>query len=111
MHSRCLVPGTAFYEWRGEKGKRRPVRFTMDGERLFAMAGLYSLWEHGGEPLATYTIITTEASDPVARYHGRMPIILAQEDDARWLSPETPPDDAHGLLAPYRAAELMVEEL
>lgn len=53
-----------------------------------AMAGLYDVWKGPyGEPLLTYTIITTEASPSIRALHERMPVILSREDEELWLDP------------------------
>jgi putative SOS response-associated peptidase YedK len=41
-----------------------------------------------GEELSTFTIITTEANDFMARLHNRMPVIVARELEDAWLDPE-----------------------
>ena len=55
-----------------------------DGEP-FAVAGLWEVWEGEGEPLETCTLLTTEASELLAPYHDRMPVILRPEDYDLWL--------------------------
>jgi putative SOS response-associated peptidase YedK len=59
--------------------------------------------QHGttsGEWIGTFAIITTDANEPVADIHDRMPIILAQDDYARWLGDEPDPRD---LMRPFPA--------
>jgi putative SOS response-associated peptidase YedK len=45
----------------------------------------------------------------VAPIHDRMPVILAQGAEARWLDPATPPDELHDLLVP--TDDLIVTEV
>ena len=53
-----------------------------------------------GEWIRTFAIITTDANELVADIHDRMPVILAQDDYARWLGDEPDPRD---LMRPFPA--------
>lgn len=98
---RCLVPADGFYEWRGEKGAKQPYRILSPDRGLFALAGLWERWQKGaGEPLETFTIITTEANAKLAPVHHRMPVILGPADFERWLAPDLAANEAQELLRP-----------
>jgi len=90
---RCLVPVSAFFEWRavpGEK-KKQKLRFSgADGNPL-ALAGLWEHWTspESGEVVESYTVITTTANGLMAPIHDRMPVILAEKDWDAWLDPDT----------------------
>jgi putative SOS response-associated peptidase YedK len=97
---RCVVPATGFFEWRGEPGRKQPFAVTLPGQRLFAFAGLWERWKPAaGEPVETFTIVTTEANEQVAKIHDRMPVILPMDAIDTWLT--APPDEARALLKPY----------
>lgn len=97
---RCLVPATSYFEWTASSGAggKQPYRVQVisndnrDGNhvsQIIAMAGLYDVWRgQDGEPLLTYTIITTEASPGIRVLHGRMPVILSREDEGVWVDPD-----------------------
>ncbi len=106
--SRCLVPADGFYEWPGGKADgRAPVRFTLAGGGLFAMAGLWDRWGEGDSPLHSFSILTTAANDLVAAVHQRMPAILAPEDEAAWLDPGlSDPGRLAAMLRPFPAGEM-----
>ena len=97
---RCLVPTDGFYEWRGEKGAKQPYRILNPDRVLFAFAGLWERWEKGGEPIESFTIITTEANNKLAAVHARMPVILDPADFESWLSPNMAANEALALLRP-----------
>ncbi|MGA7732795.1 MAG: SOS response-associated peptidase [Chloroflexia bacterium] len=92
---RCLVPATGYFEWAASEraGGKQPYRVQVTGDdndedQILAMAGLYDVWKGPyGEPLLTYTIITTEASPGIRGLHERMPVLLSREDEAVWLDP------------------------
>jgi putative SOS response-associated peptidase YedK len=101
---RCLVPVNAFYEWSGPAGQRTRWRIALDGEPLFALAGLWEWWKDpAGAAIETYTIVTTAANAQLAPIHDRMPVLLPADRHAAWLDVARPADD---LLAPLADGRL-----
>ncbi len=87
---RCLIPASGFYEWKIEKSGRVPHYLTLDKTDLFAFAGIHSEWkDDNGEMIYSFGILTKEASEDVMDIHKRMPVILKQEDEKRWLNTDT----------------------
>ena len=106
---RCLILADGFYEWRLDPdGRKRPVRYTVDGGAPFGFAGLWTGRRdpESGEWLRTCTIITTTANDLVEPVHDRMPVILPRESEDAWLDREVDVQEALALLQPYPAAEM-----
>jgi putative SOS response-associated peptidase YedK len=98
---RCLVPADGFYEWRGPKGAKQPYRILSADGGMFAFAGLWERWDRGGgEPLESFTIITTAANSKLTPVHARMPVILDPVDFDLWLSPDLAANEALTLLRP-----------
>jgi putative SOS response-associated peptidase YedK len=100
---RCLIPADAFYEWqRVDKKSKHPFAFALKSRQPYAFAGLWERWQpRDGEPLETFTILTTDPNSLVEPMHDRMPAILEPSEYPRWLDtnePERPPID---LLRPY----------
>ncbi len=86
---RCLVITDGFYEWhRIDKKNKVPYFTTLKDHKPFAFAGMWDRWEKGDEPLETFTIITTGANKLMETIHNRMPVILHEKDESRWLDPE-----------------------
>ena len=84
---RCLVPASGFFEWKEQWGKHIPFYFHKPEDPVFAFAGLCDIWQNpAGVILTTYTIITTRANSVVTPVHHRMPVILRQKDEIRWVS-------------------------
>jgi putative SOS response-associated peptidase YedK len=75
-----------FYEWQKTTAGRMPHFIRLLNTDLFAAAGLYEWWP--GNPttpaIESYTIITTQANEAVAKLHERMPVILDQRDYDAW---------------------------
>ncbi|MFQ5481897.1 MAG: SOS response-associated peptidase [Nitrospinaceae bacterium] len=103
---RCLVPADGFYEWKTGSDGKTPYLIRQPSGGLFAFAGLWSEWKQSGEPLRTYTIVTTEAHGALQPLHDRMPVLLAPEEYDSWLAPTTEPDKLRSLMAPPEATRL-----
>lgn len=89
---RCIVPASAFYEWRTIPGqtKKQRLRFEgADGQPL-GLAGLRERWKRPqtDEVVESYTIITTRANGFMAPIHDRMPVLMSDTDMDIWLDPE-----------------------
>src|SRR5262249_5730994 len=111
---RCLIPATAFYDWKKINTKQKqPYAFMMRDGELFAFAGLWERWPDQDDVEApvvqSCTIITTEANGVVRPVHDRMPVILPPSDFVAWLDPQTSPADLHDLLRPYPDAEMIAK--
>ncbi len=89
--NRCLVPASGYYEWRAEDRNKTAYYIHPKSNQLFAFAGLYDVWtKPDGEELYTFTIITKDADEVMARLHNRMPVILNGEVEDDWLDKEIP---------------------
>jgi putative SOS response-associated peptidase YedK len=68
-------------------GKRAHVLVLQDGRR-FAFAGLWDSWKDKatGDRLETFTIVTTDPSEWMTKYHDRLAVILEPNDTDAGLS-------------------------
>jgi putative SOS response-associated peptidase YedK len=106
---RCLVPMKGFYEWKKTASGKVPHYIHLMNAELIAVAGLYEYWpgKDGAGPVESYTIITTEANEMMARLHDRMPVILAEKDHAAWLDPKNERTGTlQAMLKPYPPEEM-----
>ena len=108
---RALILADGFYEWPTPEDKKAtsklkppPIRFTVDGGRVFCFAGLWVTACHIEDgPVTSCTIITCDATANrvVAPVHDRMPVILADPDLMKaWLDPAISPAEALSLCEP-----------
>jgi len=104
---RVLIPVDAFYEWKAGSPKQ-PYAFTRADKEPVVFAGLREWWRgHDGTELRTATIITTQAG-PDMPIHSRQPVVLEEENWARWLDPgATGGPELLGLLGPTREGTLV----
>jgi len=95
---RCLIPADGWFEWQKVGKAKQPYLLTRpDGP--FSFAGLWERWDKDGEPVETFTIITTKAADEIADLHDRMPVVLRQKQYAGWLDAEADKDELQNILA------------
>jgi putative SOS response-associated peptidase YedK len=88
---RCLVPASGFYEWqaRGEGERKQPYFIHVKDEPLIALAGLWDETRPDDAPdevQGSFTIVTTNASKEMEKFHHRMPVILERNEEDLWLA-------------------------
>lgn len=105
---RCLIPASAFYEWRKQPEGKQPYAIRFRDRRPFAFAGLWERWEPAGdEPLESCTILTTAPNALVEPLHDRMPVILDPSRYDDWLaSGELATELREGLLVPHPPSDM-----
>ena len=110
QHRRCLIPADGYYEWKSVAGRKQPYYFSMNDGGPFCFAGLWERWQPAeGASVESCAIITTGANALGAQIHHRMPVILAQDDYARWLDPRKPASpEVLPLLQPFPAESMSV---
>lgn len=102
---RCLIPADGFYEWQQTTRGKQPYRIVLRSGELFAFAGLWERWRNPeGETIESCCIVTCEPNALAARFHERMPVIVAPEDYDTWLIGT--PEQALALLKPYPTEEM-----
>lgn len=106
-NKRCLVIADAFIEGpKTEKLSKPYCVYLRDGERPFALAGIWDRWvnKESGEILDSFAIITTVANELMQQIgHHRSPVIIPKESEKQWLSNESSLDEITTLLQAYPA--------
>jgi putative SOS response-associated peptidase YedK len=106
---RCLIPADGFYEWRKAGSHKQPYCIAPADGAPLAFAGLWERWERDGQVVESCTILVTAANAVIASIHDRMPVILAPQDEARWLDPAvTDPAVLQPLLLPCPPQRLRI---
>lgn len=70
--NRCLIPATAFYEWKSFGKIKIPQRITFNKLEVFYIAGIYLSQDNQN----FVSFITTNANSSILRIHNRMPVIF-----------------------------------
>lgn len=112
---RCLVLTNGFYEWHTDGKNKIPYFISLRNTEGFALAGLYDTWTNPvtGELLNTVTVITTRANPMMEEIHNlkkRMPVILEQQNEFRWLDITTDPLK-EGFFEPYNQDQMIAEPI
>ena len=106
---RCLVLADGFYEWGEIGGRKTPYRIELKDRKPFAMAGLYSKWKDVcGTEIDSFTIITTDANKLVSPIHDRMPAILNEEMEKKWLDILMDFREIDRCLSPYGGSDMEI---
>jgi len=108
---RCIVPVDGFYEWQApaEGTRKQPYFITRRDREPLAFAGLWESWKDpdasavGESPstLLTCSILTTDATGPMAQVHHRMPVLLGPDSWDAWLDETvTNREQVEGIVVP-----------
>lgn len=111
-HHRCLVPANGFYQLAGQGDEKQAYYVQLKDTPLFAFAGIYSTWDDAGTAHSTYSIITSEAPHALRHIGDRLPIILSQNEEARWLDTAvTEASDLFDMLRPISSEQLLITKV
>jgi putative SOS response-associated peptidase YedK len=100
--NRCAVVTDGFYAWTGND--LNPLWFHMADDGLMLLGGLLQpARATGARP--RFSVLTTRANARVARFHDRMPVIIALSQLDEWLT--APPEAALEMLTPIRMRGLV----
>jgi putative SOS response-associated peptidase YedK len=109
---RALMPADLFYEWHPVEGRKGTVPWCVrkrDHEPFF-MGALWEQWTSKDDPtvppLLTCCVITTDANATLQPIQDRMPLLIDEQDCARWLDPSTSADDIQSFMVPRASDDL-----
>lgn len=89
---RCLIPLTQWAEAEGPSGRMTRTWYSLHGEELFAVAGIWRKTDEWGD---CYSMVMVDGCAQMADVHDRMPVILRPEQYRQWTEGE--PEEALGL--------------
>lgn len=102
LENRCIVPATAYFEWRSENGAKLKNKIRPSDQATFSMAGLVQN--------DRFVILTCQPSPTIAHIHSRMPVILSPAAEMAWLNPSLDFDAVVHTLTPYDQSPMTAEE-
>lgn len=79
---RCLIPAGYYFEWRKDGATKQKYALGLD--KPIYMAGLYRYEEDLQLPM--FVILTRSAASDIAFIHDRMPVIVPEHIQNRWLT-------------------------
>lgn len=96
-----LVSADGWYEWRDLADGKQLYLVTLPGESSFFFAGLWQVWKpKDGEPINSFTILTTEANKNIRALHDRMPVIVPPDCWKEWLQTKGAEESSNLLQGP-----------
>ena len=102
LKSKCLVPATAYFEWRHFGAHSIKNKIFLKTREIFGLAGITN-----GESLI---IITRKSSPSIAHIHGRMPMIVPENAEKEWSDNSYPIRESLDLIQEESEARLAVED-
>lgn len=106
---RCLIPATSYYEWRSANDRKIPYRFSLKGNKVFMLAGLWEYWvDSSGNEVYSAAIVTCPAGHGLEVYHDRMPVVLDRYNCWQWME-DRPVSELNQLMSPVEAAFFDIE--
>jgi putative SOS response-associated peptidase YedK len=130
IKGRCLFPATGYFEYHHEttgstgstgsptagsltNGTKTPYFIHLKDTELFSMAGIYDRWQSpDGQEIYSFSLITTPANELTGWIHnggtqsGRMPVIISEEDEKRWLQPDLTFSEITALMKTFPAEHM-----
>ncbi len=108
---RCLVPTTGFYEWKrlDLEGAEEKIPFyiKLRNQEVFSFAGVYDVWRDAeGKEIFSYAIVTTGANEIMSDIHNRMPVILDEDSEQKYLDKASNLSDILLLLKPFDSGRM-----
>jgi putative SOS response-associated peptidase YedK len=84
---RCIIPANGYYEWIKRPDGKQPYYISGADGGVLSFAALWDRWKNPetGEPVASCTIIVTDANALTRTIHDRMPVLLDKADIESWL--------------------------
>lgn len=112
---RCIVIASGFYEWKEQEAPNQKLKvpyFISDTEEeIFCFAAIWDRCpKEKGEHIG-FTILTTDASNQMAKIHSRMPAILNEADVDVWLDMRSSQDALKKCLIPYKSNHLQLKQV
>lgn len=113
---RCLIPADGFFEWMDVNGKKYPYHITVIEKDIFCFGGIYAQWADSttGELMDSFSIITTEANELMAKIHNlkkRMPVIIAPDRYDEWLSDHLSNHQMNDFFTPFPTEMMKAEAI
>ena len=84
---RCIIPANVFKECQHQRRPFQiPCSFAPDNEEIFGIAGVWESWVNdSGEEILSFAIVTGHVAPSLEPIFDRMPIVISEDDQERWL--------------------------
>ncbi len=103
---RCVIIGSAFYEFKGSKYPKAKYQFTLNDAPFLGVAGIWREGTEGKED--SFAMLTTIPGADIEPIHDRQIVLLHPRQFGAWLSFDPHVED---LLQPLSSGSLSVEQV
>ena len=90
---RCLIPASGWFEWSHVGTRKQPYFIASADDEVLSFAGIWELWDKEGDPVETFSIITTAATPNLSDIHHRQPAVIPQSAFDDWFDPSSSTSD------------------
>ena len=112
--NRILIPSTGYFEYHHEDKETIPYFIYLKNEEIFSIGGISDTWinKETGEEIETFSLITTPANKFTGWIHNggknpqRMPFIIPQSFEEKWVNPETTKEELQAIMQTYPAENM-----
>jgi putative SOS response-associated peptidase YedK len=110
---RCIVPVSGFFEWRTEDKVKIPFAITLKDKAIMSLAGVWEHWQspESSESVDSFSIVTTAANSFMAKIHTRMPVILSEDQEVKWLDSGTTVSELNEIMKSDKAKDLEMRQV
>lgn len=87
-NARCLIPMSAWYEWPVRSGKKQKIIIAPKSGYTMMAAGIYETSKDPvtGEPVDTFTMLTTTPTEHLGEVHDCAPLIMLPQHYEDWIA-------------------------
>ena len=112
QEKRCIIPANLFYEWKDTASNKVKYEIGIKDREIISLAGIYNTFkDNNGDKIDCFTIITTNPSKKISRIHSRMPVILTDDGEDKWLisNNNNNIEKLKELLTPYQDEKIEID--
>jgi putative SOS response-associated peptidase YedK len=105
---RCLIPADQLTELHhGPEREGGACSLALASGDIFSLAGVWETWENdNGHSVETFAVVTTPAAPDMQCIAARVPVVIAEVDQQRWLHAGALDDEPFELLKPLTPLQL-----
>lgn len=111
VRRRCLIPATAYYEWKTANDRKIQYKFSLKYAKVFMLAGLWEYWvDANGNEVYSAAVVTCPAGNGLESYHSRMPVVFDRDNAWQWME-DRPLSELKTMMQPVGAEFFDIERI
>ena len=111
IRRRCLIPATAYYEWRTANDRKIQYKFSLKYTKVFMLAGIWEYWvDVNGNEVYSASVVTCPPGEGLEVYHNRMPVVFDRDNCWQWME-DRPVTELNQMMQPVDAECFDIERI